>query len=660
MPIVVTCTNASCRKSLSVKAEMTGKRVRCPACKTPLTVSDASFSAAPMVRPIVRDYPVIVLTYPAGWRWLVLGLVALLCMTLAFIASDEKFHLGNLLLTLALACVAVAFLLQYFMNWIDRPHVILAKNALKLKRGDKTIGAIAYEHVVKIRIGGTPNDQGGTDDAIRIALLPPHDDEVRWPVRAPDGTDEPIIPDGFDMPLKEAYVSIRARCPHLASTNARPSAPFDAALDEEAEKSVGVFPLVLLGLLAVGLLIWAFLDVGGSGAALIFGTGLALWGALTVYSLAHQYLPQDRVRDSAPSALESLLSFAASLGRQFRWAIERPRLFASWVALESIGVALLGIGAVLLVAREPAPVVAAPAALVQAPVDPNPQPQPPLPVADNENDRREFDPNQPQPVVENGLTPPKFEFKIPPPVVVEEKKLPPPPQVIELVKTGDGHEKLLGSWKSTTFPHEEWWKINVAAGRMSVECAYFRNNQEVGRFHGENVRFAGGSVTFLQVFDRKPVASWQEGTLGTLMTQPNGKLEFTWVNGGFRGRASLESTGPDQPIRPGDGLEKLVGSWKCKDFFVEENWTIAHTNGIWKIACIYSGNGKELGRAQGREIRFVNGTLTFQIAFEKRPPITIQEGSRYTLRPRPDGKLNFSWTSGFGGGAGSYERVKGP
>jgi hypothetical protein len=50
MPINVRCSNADCRKSLKVKDELAGKKIKCPACGTILTVPSAEEEPAPPPR----------------------------------------------------------------------------------------------------------------------------------------------------------------------------------------------------------------------------------------------------------------------------------------------------------------------------------------------------------------------------------------------------------------------------------------------------------------------------------------------------------------------------------------------------------------------------------------------------------------------------------
>jgi hypothetical protein len=94
-------------------------------------------------------------------------------------------------------------------------------------------------------------------------------------------------------------------------------------------------------------------------------------------------------------------------------------------------------------------------------------------------------------------------------------------------------EELLGSWEgqSGSGGFTEIWTIKKDDGKWSVKGIFKKGDEEVGAFHGQDYKYVNGALLFRQIYDKKPVSSWADGTiLGC--TAGKDKMVFRWQNPG--------------------------------------------------------------------------------------------------------------------------------
>ena len=102
-------------------------------------------------------------------------------------------------------------------------------------------------------------------------------------------------------------------------------------------------------------------------------------------------------------------------------------------------------------------------------------------------------------------------------------------------------DDLLGGWTAVTQPDgfvEHWTFKKDNKGEWSVRCVYEKGGREVGSFHGENVKFADGALTFKQKFDTKPNPIWSDGAVLSVRAQGE-KAPYTWDVGTSKGTGVL-------------------------------------------------------------------------------------------------------------------------
>jgi WD40 repeat protein len=116
---------------------------------------------------------------------------------------------------------------------------------------------------------------------------------------------------------------------------------------------------------------------------------------------------------------------------------------------------------------------------------------------------------------------------------------------------------LLGIWKDADrdAPYVEYWRIRHDKNVWSVECVYKKGTKYVGSFHGENIKFARGTLTFTRVFDRKPVAAWPDGAVVTAKVAGK-EIAYTWERAGQRGTGTLVRTKAKVTAFANDPAEK--------------------------------------------------------------------------------------------------------
>src|SRR5262249_47866344 len=101
-------------------------------------------------------------------------------------------------------------------------------------------------------------------------------------------------------------------------------------------------------------------------------------------------------------------------------------------------------------------------------------------------------------------------------------------------------EDLVGTWEgmSGSGGFTEVWTIKMDKGGWSVSTVYLKNGKEAGGFRGKDVKFASGTLTFVQDFVKKPDTTWADGTVISAMAKGD-KLTFEWKNTAGSGTVNL-------------------------------------------------------------------------------------------------------------------------
>jgi hypothetical protein len=98
---------------------------------------------------------------------------------------------------------------------------------------------------------------------------------------------------------------------------------------------------------------------------------------------------------------------------------------------------------------------------------------------------------------------------------------------------------LIGEWTRPSEGLTEVWTVRRTAGTWELSGRYFENGMEVGSFVGSDVKLDGGTLTFVQNYEKVPPRLFLSGATVTV-TPDDGKLQFTWQLGGSSGSGSLE------------------------------------------------------------------------------------------------------------------------
>jgi uncharacterized protein (TIGR03067 family) len=117
----------------------------------------------------------------------------------------------------------------------------------------------------------------------------------------------------------------------------------------------------------------------------------------------------------------------------------------------------------------------------------------------------------------------------------------------------DPAKDIVGTWegRSGAGGFTEVWTIEHDKGAWTVRGVFKKGDDEVGSFTGKNPRFAGGALTFVQEYVKKPVANWNDGS--TITARASGdKLTFTWRAGKNSGSNSLDRQGTAVAAKPAD------------------------------------------------------------------------------------------------------------
>lgn len=188
--------------------------------------------------------------------------------------------------------------------------------------------------------------------------------------------------------------------------------------------------------------------------------------------------------------------------------------------------------------------------------------------------------------------------------------------------------RLVGVWVGTTPGQgfKEIWTVKRANDEWSLKCIYLDGDKEVGSFHGEGFKATDGGLVFKQVFDKKPLPAWVDGTAITARADQD-RLRYVWRNGNLRGMGTLAR------VPPTDGSE-LVGTWAgtSGEGSFEEVWTIKQEKGEWSVSNRYFKEGKEVGSSHGESVRYDAGVLRFRQTFDEKPQAHWDNGTTLTLQ----------------------------
>jgi predicted secreted protein len=212
---------------------------------------------------------------------------------------------------------------------------------------------------------------------------------------------------------------------------------------------------------------------------------------------------------------------------------------------------------------------------------------------------------------------------------------------------------LVGTFSGTSTDGQfrEIWTIRLSdKGEWSATCIYKKDNKQVGACHGKDYAYANGSLSFAQVFDKKPDPGWKDGAVHTVKGSGD-KLTYVWKSPGGSGTVTL--------WREKSGAE-LVGAWRgaSGDGRFKETWTISRSNkGEWSASCIYLKGDKEAGASHGKDYKYADGSLTFALVFDKKPEPSWKDGAVHTVRRSAD-KLSYVWKSPGGSGTVTLESIQ--
>ena len=75
-------------------------------------------------------------------------------------------------------------------------------------------------------------------------------------------------------------------------------------------------------------------------------------------------------------------------------------------------------------------------------------------------------------------------------------------------------DELVGTWEGTSGAggFKEIWIVKQDKGQWSVVGMFRKDDREVGRFQGNNYKFANGVLTFRQQYLKKPDPSWSDAS----------------------------------------------------------------------------------------------------------------------------------------------------
>lgn len=110
--------------------------------------------------------------------------------------------------------------------------------------------------------------------------------------------------------------------------------------------------------------------------------------------------------------------------------------------------------------------------------------------------------------------------------------------------------------------------------------------------------------------------------------------------------------------RADDGSEMVgvyAGTSSAGGF--QEIWQIKMENGGLTVTGLFRKNNQDVGLFQGKNVKYDNGTLSFEQAYVKKPDPKWADGTEITASVSGD-KLNFTWKNGGQSGNGSLDRAK--
>jgi len=120
-------------------------------------------------------------------------------------------------------------------------------------------------------------------------------------------------------------------------------------------------------------------------------------------------------------------------------------------------------------------------------------------------------------------------------------------------RTADSSDQFLGSWSGDVEGMKETWTFKLDGDTWSATCVYTEEDKTVGTCHGKNIKFAGGKLTFVQAYDKKPRAGWKDNALYTVVRDGE-NVTITWRVAKSSGSRTLSRVSADSD--PGKTVAK--------------------------------------------------------------------------------------------------------
>ena len=206
---------------------------------------------------------------------------------------------------------------------------------------------------------------------------------------------------------------------------------------------------------------------------------------------------------------------------------------------------------------------------------------------------------------------------------------------------GEDGARFVGAWKTKAkfAGYDQSITITKDSDSWAISGTFQKDSAVVGAFVGEKVKFAGGTLTYLSKYTKKPVESWQDNDTTLRMDGATLVMSFVAKTG-----ETIVRTFERMPDEPKAAAKKdtppahpFAGTWKvvgAKKF--DETWTFTQTAKGWNIAAVFSKDGSEVGACHGATVTLTPTALSFTRMFDKKPSPEFKAGVGYTFTAKGD------------------------
>jgi len=115
------------------------------------------------------------------------------------------------------------------------------------------------------------------------------------------------------------------------------------------------------------------------------------------------------------------------------------------------------------------------------------------------------------------------------------------PATTTTTTTSSDPGNLVGNWQGVVDGITEVVTIKSESGNVTVSGVFTKNGSEVGSFTGKDPKLSNNTLSYVQIFDKKPDGvGWIDNANISVYVNKGGKLEYHWHHGKQRGARQLD------------------------------------------------------------------------------------------------------------------------